>query len=105
HAPEPGPVQLLWFYVEFADGEAVWVRIPDHDKVGSQVERRRLGALASHVTNMTQPPSSDFEQLRQRREEAGRKHAPPIPMAATPPEEQYHEMSQHGLILIGSFVR
>src|SRR5262249_25410698 len=79
YAPEPGPAQLLWFYVEFADGESVWVRIPDHDKVSSHVERRRLGALATTAGQSGQP-TSNLDELLKRRIEAGQEHDPPLPM-------------------------
>jgi hypothetical protein len=104
YAPEPGPSALLWFRVEFADGESVWVRIPDHKTIGTQIERRRLGALATNVGSPN-PPSGDFEGLRARRVEAGMKHDPPIPMAEGPVENQYHEPPTQALILIASFVR
>src|SRR2546429_575991 len=32
YAPEPGPVALLWFRVEYADGAARWRRLPDHER-------------------------------------------------------------------------
>jgi hypothetical protein len=104
YAPEPGPAALVWFRVEWADGETTWVRIPDHKTVGTHVERRRLGALATSL-GQTIPPTSDFEKLRQRRFEAGTKHSPPIPMAEGPAENQYHEPSRYVLILISSYVR
>jgi len=107
YAPEPGPAQLLWFDVEFADGESVWVRIPDHNKVGTHVERRRLGALATAVSQPN-PPSGDVDRLLARRVEAGQKHDPPIPMVNPFPADQYgeyREPSTTALILISSFVR
>lgn len=107
YAPEPGPAQLVWFYVEFDDGESTWVRIPDHNKVQTQVERRRLGALATAIAQPI-PPSGDVDRLHQRRVEAGMKHQPPIPMANFLVAEQfneYHEPSPYALVLISSYVR
>lgn len=107
YAPDPGPAQLMWFRVEFADGETAWVRFPDHAKVGSEIERRRFGQLASNASATT-PPTSDFEALRRRRIEAGEKHVPPIPMVYADPGDQtneYHEPARQSLILIASFVR
>ena len=104
YAPEPGPAALVWFRLEFADGESTWVRIPDHKTVGTHVERRRLGALATSL-GQTIPPTSDFERLHQRRFEAGMKHSPPIPMADGPAENQYHEPPKYVLILVSSYVR
>jgi hypothetical protein len=32
YAPDPGPPCFLWFHVEYADGSARWVRIPDREE-------------------------------------------------------------------------
>jgi hypothetical protein len=105
YAPEPGPASLVWFYVEFSDGESTWVRIPDHKAVTTHVERRRLGALATSLGQTAPVQPADLERLRQRRFEAGSKHKPPIPMAEVPVEEQYHEPTPYVQILISSYVR
>src|SRR5262249_25117463 len=32
YAPDPGPPCFLWFHVEYADGSARWVKLPDRER-------------------------------------------------------------------------
>jgi hypothetical protein len=103
YAPEPGPSSLLWFRVQFADGAARWVRIPDHRTVRNHLERRRLGALATAVGQTVRVPPAREEELLRLRARAGQERA--IPLADLPAAMQYREPGMHVLLLLSSFVR
>jgi hypothetical protein len=105
YAPEPGPSALLWFRVEFNDGAATWVRIPDHNKVSTHIERRRLGALATSCGPTAPVDPARLEQLRENRLRAGQNHEPPIPPRELPPPTDYREPTFYVLQLLSSFVR
>ncbi|HZV04300.1 MAG TPA: hypothetical protein VE999_04345 [Gemmataceae bacterium] len=48
YSPDPGPATLLWFHVEYADGRARWVKIPNrHDSPVGLHHQRMLAAAES----------------------------------------------------------
>jgi hypothetical protein len=108
YAPEPGPVTLLWFRVQYADGSARWVRIPDHARSRSGLNTRRWGGLAT-ATSQTNPLLPNVaEQLVAQRLEGGQKHTPPIP--PLPADQmalplQYREPQLSVKMLIASYAR
>lgn len=103
YSPDPGPPDLLWFYVEYedtkdADGNTVenwrWVRVPDLDAATGQplrpdgrplrpyVQYSRRLSLAQNVNNMDAVPVTR-ERLA-RREAAGRIKDIPLPPLVEP---------------------
>jgi hypothetical protein len=111
YAPEPGPCALLYFRVEFADGYAKWVRIPDHPNCTSHVERRRLGALATSVGQSMPVPQQRLDRLIQRRHgDLVLPDDPPmavsprdIPPGNMPMQAQYREPGVTGKMLLSSY--
>jgi hypothetical protein len=78
YAPEPGPVTLLWFRVEFADGKSKWVKLPDHDRARNGLAIRRWGGLSTSTGQVMPPPPLDtpeqqtqWEERVERRNRAG----------------------------------
>ncbi|MBY0228747.1 MAG: hypothetical protein K2W96_05650, partial [Gemmataceae bacterium] len=105
YAPEPGPCALAWFRVQWDDGASAWVRIPDHAKVANHLERRRMGALATILTQSDPLGGPHAERLIQARIDAGLKHDPPIPVADLPMQAQYRAPGAVGRLLLASYVR
>ena len=105
YAPDPGPCALAWFRVQWDDGASAWVRIPDHGKVANHLERRRLGALATVITQTEALRGRDAERLAMARIDAGREHDPPIPVSDIPMPAQYREPGTPGKMLLSSFAR
>ncbi|MGL4555313.1 MAG: hypothetical protein ACRC33_29450 [Gemmataceae bacterium] len=104
YAPEPGPCALVWFRVQWADGASVWVRIPDHPKMNNHLERRRLGALATVITQGNPIPPDRAEKLAEARLKAGEARRipadPNVPLPA-----QYREPNSTCKLLLASYVR
>jgi hypothetical protein len=78
YAPEPGPVTLLWFRVEFADGKSKWVKLPDHDRARNGLTIRRWGGLSTNTGQVMPPPplntpeqQRQWEEMVERRNQAG----------------------------------
>jgi hypothetical protein len=106
YAPEPGPVVLVYFRVEYADGTARWVRIPDHKKGLTGLATRRFGALASSLGQTMSVPPERMQDLLDRRRKAGEEHNPPLPMDPfLPPALQYREPGVQARMQIASYVR
>jgi hypothetical protein len=105
YAPEPGPVALLWFRVKYADGTARWVRVTDHNRTRNGLETRRWGSLAQSVSDAQPVPPHVFEDLLKRRQEAGTKHVPPIPMGNIPLNMQHEQPSNVSILMLRSYVR
>ncbi len=46
YSPDPGPAILLWFHVEYADGSARWIRIPNRHESPVGLHHQRMLAAA-----------------------------------------------------------
>jgi hypothetical protein len=103
YAPDPGPSALLWFRVQYADGSARWVRIPDHEKCRNHLETRRLGALCSQAGQTAPMTPQAEEDLVPRRMEAARTQR--IPTARTAINTQYREPIVSAKLILSSFAR
>jgi hypothetical protein len=99
YAPEPGPMTLLWFRLEYADGTSHWVRLPNHKTSRNQLETRRAGALAVSLSQSNGVDPQAFPQLAERRRKA------PIPTADLPLERQYRPLTLQGQMLLAGYVR
>jgi hypothetical protein len=105
YAPEPGPMTLLWFRLEYADGTSHWVRLPNHKTSRNQLETRRAGALAVSLSQSNGVDPQAFPQLAEQHRLAGERHNPPIPTAPLPLERQYRPLTLQGKMLLASYVR
>lgn len=104
YAPEPGPSALLWFRVQWADGASRWERAPDHPKMANHLQRRRLGALATVITQTQPLPPHRAEALIKARTEAGERQDIPL-SPDQPPAVQYREPTPVSKHLLSSFAR
>jgi hypothetical protein len=106
YSPDPGPVALVYFHVEYADGSARWIRFPDHKTTWTGLETRRYGALASSMQQWAPVTPLRMEDVVQNRVRAGEAHKPPIPLVPEmPPGMQYREPGPQMLLQIASYVR
>ncbi len=106
YSPEPGPVTVLWFRVEYADGSSRWRRLPDHDEAPNGLITRRWGALATQTgqTIPAPPPGSDlWNQFVADRQRAGERDG--IPPGEMPLPQQYREPSVPSRMLLASLAR
>jgi hypothetical protein len=68
YSPDPGPATLLWFHVEYADGNARWIRIPNRHESPVGLHHQRMLATAENSLNnanfllQNQDEISFFEQ-------------------------------------------
>ncbi|MHB1426320.1 MAG: hypothetical protein ACYC3I_24410 [Gemmataceae bacterium] len=46
YSPEPGPATLLWFHVEYEDGSARWIKIPNRHESPVGLHHQRMLAAA-----------------------------------------------------------
>jgi len=59
YSPEPGPGDLVWFYVKFEDGSADWFKIPRREDNALAVEYQRRLSLTQAVNGLTATPFSE----------------------------------------------
>jgi hypothetical protein len=106
YSPEPGPVALVFFRVEYADGLSRWVRIPNHAECENHLTRRRFGSLATTIGQSIPMMPQREEELCKRRIEGGRNHEPPIPpMPDMPLPTQYREPGVGVRLILSSYAR
>ncbi|MBU6175204.1 MAG: hypothetical protein KGQ60_15450, partial [Planctomycetes bacterium] len=104
YAPEPGPCALLWYRVQWADGAKHWGRIPDHPQMNNHLERRRMGALATVITQGNPLPPDRADQLIDARMKAAEKRGIPVdPYFPVP--TQYREPNPTCRLLMSSYAR
>jgi hypothetical protein len=81
YAPDPGPPCFLWFHVEYADGSARWVKLPDREQDSKDPFAlqfyRRLPITES--TNQLMPPASAPADVMRRRLTASVRDGIPAP--------------------------
>jgi hypothetical protein len=51
YSPDPGPPTLLWFHVEYADGKARWIKIPNRRESPVGLYHQRMLAAAESAFN------------------------------------------------------
>jgi hypothetical protein len=117
YSPEPGPPTLLWFHVEYDDGSARWVRLPEREQSGTRQEYQRRLAL-TESTNFVGPPIpselfSDFI-IQQRAiaggllpsAEPGARPAVPIPFVQNAPKNvQWRRPTPYSRFMTAAYAR
>ncbi len=64
YSPDPGPPTLLWFHVEYADGKARWVKIPNRAESPTGLyHQRMLAACESAYNPILGLPPMDESQI------------------------------------------
>jgi len=66
YSPEPGPGDLVWFYIKFEDGSAEWFKIPRREDNSLAVEYQRRLSLTQAVNGLMAPQLP--EEVRKRRQ-------------------------------------
>jgi hypothetical protein len=51
YSPDPGPATLLWFHVEYADGKARWIKIPNRHESPVGLHHQRMLATTENTVN------------------------------------------------------
>jgi hypothetical protein len=103
YSPEPGPAELLWFRVEYADGSGQWVKVPDRNEYQPNLISRRWGSLPVSASQFMPSPPVFPPELVERRREAGTKHQPPIPLPEGELNQQYRQPTPESQLLLGSY--
>jgi hypothetical protein len=110
YAPDPGPPCFLWFHVEYADGTARWVKLPDREEHGRDPLAlrfyRRLPITDS--TNQLVPPLPVPNDVAVRRVAASVRDGIPTPDeigVALPTVFQYRVPTDHAKRMLPSFAR
>lgn len=64
YSPDPGPPTLLWFHVEYADGRAKWIKIPNKQESPIGLHHQRMLAAAESAYQPIPGPPMMAEQIR-----------------------------------------
>ncbi|HEY7329160.1 MAG TPA: hypothetical protein VH592_16070 [Gemmataceae bacterium] len=56
YSPDPGPATLLWFHVEYEDGNARWIKIPNREESPVGLHHQRMLAAAESAGTQPTPP-------------------------------------------------
>jgi hypothetical protein len=51
YSPDPGPATLLWFHIEYADGSARWIKIPNRHESPVGLHHQRMLAASESTMN------------------------------------------------------
>jgi uncharacterized membrane protein HdeD (DUF308 family) len=62
YSPDPGPPTLVWFHVEYADGSARWIKVPNRRESPVFVHHQRLLAACEYTNQAGGLPMSS-EQI------------------------------------------
>jgi hypothetical protein len=110
YAPDPGPPCFLWFHVEYADGSARWVKLPDreeHTKDPFALQfYRRLPITES--TNQLLPPMPVPHDVALRRVKASHRDGIPTPdeiAVGMPVVFQYRVPSDYSQRMLRAYAR
>lgn len=102
YSPDPGPPNLLWFRLEYADGSYRWHKLPNKEDYPTLVNyQRRLSMTESVHQSKTSEPHVMLERQR-RREAVGHRWPahPTIPLAA-----QFREPNAYSRRMIQNYIR
>ncbi len=102
YSPEPGPGDLVWFYIKYEDGTTQWYKIPSRDDCPMAVEYQRQLSLMQAV-NQLAPVSVTPEMAAQRVNLAaqyGIPHHPQMDIA-----QQYRPPNVYSREMLRSFAR
>jgi hypothetical protein len=110
YAPDPGPPCFLWFHVEYDDGSARWVKLPDREKDAKDPFAlqfyRRLPITES--TNQLLPPMPAPDDVLRRRLTASARDGIPTPAEINqvmPTVFQYRVPSDYSKRLLPAYAR
>jgi hypothetical protein len=59
YSPDPGPANLLWFHVEYADGSARWIKLPYRSDFKINLHYQRMLALTEFASNQGPLPLNE----------------------------------------------
>jgi hypothetical protein len=55
YSPNPGPATLMWFRVQYADGTARWVKVPNREDFPLPVNYQRRLAMTESINQLVPP--------------------------------------------------
>jgi hypothetical protein len=65
YSPDPGPPTLLWFHIEYADGNARWKKIPNREESPVGLYHQRMLAAAESTMNPPNVPILTTDMVKQ----------------------------------------
>jgi hypothetical protein len=103
YSPDPGPANLLWFRIHYADNSARWVKLPNRDDFPLAVNYQRRLSLAES-TNQLLPNPANFElRLRYRLEAGNQRDIKMHP--ELPPAFQLREPNSYSQRMVQTYAR
>ncbi len=109
YSPEPGPPALLWFHIQYADGQVRWFKIPHRDEDPVPIHHTRLLSITESASMaLAQPPPDPqrWADLKYKRERVGELFDIDVaPDYVMPEYLQYQETQIFSLKMIESYVR
>ncbi len=73
YSPEPGPPSLVWFLVEFDEGDPHWIRLVRRDEVPTRQQYQRYLSLTESINTYQNIPYPKLQALMGRRYAASTK--------------------------------
>ena len=107
YSPDPGPADLLWFRIEYANGEVREVRMPERGNSPVPLHYTRLIAMGNSIMMSVpygQQPEEVLQPIRENRVRAGDNRGIPLHPYATLPV-QYQEPTDLTKVYIASYAR
>jgi hypothetical protein len=106
YSPDPGPATLAWFRLQYEDGSARWIKIPNRQDYPDPlcVNYQRRLALTESINQLAPPPPILPAEFGARRLEVGRELGIPLHPNGTLPS-QYREPLKFSKRMLESFVR
>jgi hypothetical protein len=105
YSPEPGPAPLLWFRLEYANGQYQYVKIPNRSQSPVPLYYQRMLSITASL-DLSQPFFGDVQGKLNARKNAGANPLLPIPMHPAIPEMgQYREPTEDGKRLARSYIQ
>jgi hypothetical protein len=108
YSPDPGPPDLLWFRVQYADGKIRWVNMPERDKSPVPLHYTRLIAMGNSISAAVPINMKDNKEMENRKRDRVRggmiKGIAPLPEVA-PLQLHYQEPNFLGKLYIASYAR
>jgi hypothetical protein len=104
YSPEPGPPELLWFHIEYADGTSRWEEMPKREQFQTRQEYQRRLALTESVNMLMPNPPALPEELKQRRLVAATAYQIPV-YPGLSETFQYREPQAYSKKMISAYAR
>jgi hypothetical protein len=105
YSPDPGPATLAWFRVQYEDGTARWIKIPNRDEYPMAINYQRRLALTESI-NLVTPPGPIFPPgLVERRLRAVDTLGIPLHPDLLPLNRQYGESTRFSQLMLQTFAR